>query len=188
MLLIPFRKLGEFSQSERMYSLRCVLDLVLISVQADGIIAGVKMKKRIAVLIFFALISLNAGYSHFARGDESGTAVNAQNVVKDVDAREARVIIENKKGSSDLVILDVRTDEEFTAGHIDGAENIDVNSESFKNDIGKLDKSKTYIVHCRTGRRSETAVNIMEEMGFTDIYWMQDGIVGWQDDGYPVVK
>ena len=146
------------------------------------------MNKRIAVLIFFALISLNARYSPYARGDESGQAQSAQKAVKEVGAEEARVIIEDKKGTSDLVILDVRTDEEFSAGHIDGAENIDVKSETFKDDVGKLDKSKTYIVHCRTGRRSETAVNIMEEMGFTDIYWMQDGIVGWQDDGYPVVK
>lgn len=146
------------------------------------------MKRQIAVLIFFALISLNAGDSQFARGDESGQAQSAQKAVKEVDAEEARVIIEDKKGSPDLVILDVRTDEEFTAGHIEGAENIDVKSESFKDDVGKLDKSKSYIVHCRTGRRSETAVQIMEDMGFTDIYWMQDGIVGWQDAGYPVTK
>lgn len=146
------------------------------------------MKRQIAVLIFFALISLNAGYAPYARGDESGQAQSAQKGVKEVDAEEARVIIEDKEGSPDLVILDVRTDEEFTAGHIEGAENIDVKSGTFKDDVGKLDKSKTYIVHCRTGRRSETAVQIMEEMGFTDIYWMQDGIVGWQDAGYPVVK
>jgi rhodanese-related sulfurtransferase len=146
------------------------------------------MKKRIASLIFIAFISLTAGYAQVARGDESGQPQSPQKAVKEVDAEEARVIIEEKKGSPDFVILDVRTDEEYSGGHIEGSTNIDVKSESFTDEVGKLDKSKTYIVHCRTGRRSETAVKIMEEMGFTDIYWMRDGIVGWQDAGYPLAK
>lgn len=131
------------------------------------------------------MISLTAGYAQIARGDESG---QPQKAVKEVDAEEARVIIDEKKGSPDFVILDVRTDEEYSGGHIEGSTNIDVKSESFTDEVGKLDKSKTYIVHCRTGRRSETAVKIMEELGFTDIYWMRDGIVGWQGAGYPVTK
>lgn len=146
------------------------------------------MKKRTASLIFFALISLTAGYAQLARGDESGQPQSPQKAVKEVDAEEARVIIEEKKGSPDFVILDVRTDEEYSGGHIEGSTNIDVKSESFTDEVGKLDKSKTYIVHCRTGRRSETAVKIMEELGFTDIYWMRDGIVGWQGAGFPVTK
>lgn len=143
------------------------------------------MKKRTASLIFFALISLTAGYAQIARGDESG---QPQKAVKEVDAEEARVIIDEKKGSPDFVILDVRTVKEYSGGHIEGSTNIDVKSETFTDEVGKLDKSKTYIVHCRTGRRSETAVKIMEELGFTDIYWMRDGIVGWQGAGYPVTK
>jgi len=134
------------------------------------------------------LILSAAGFRQTARGDESGQAGSTQKAVKVIESEEAKVIIEEKKGSPDFVILDVRTDEEFAVGHIEGAENIDVKSESFKDEVGKLDKSKTYIVHCRTGRRSETAVKVMEEMGFTDIYWMQDGIVGWQDAGFPVTK
>ena len=49
------------------------------------------------------------------------------------------------------MILDVRTAEEYSGGHIEGSTNIDVKSESFKEEVGKLDKSKTYLVHCRTG-------------------------------------
>lgn len=131
------------------------------------------------------MISLTAGYAQIARGDESG---QPQKAVKEVDAEEARVIIDEKKGSPDFVILDVRTVKEYSGGHIEGSTNIDVKSETFADEVGKLDKSKTYIVHCRTGRRSETAVKIMEELGFTDIYWMRDGIVGWQGAGYPVTK
>lgn len=147
------------------------------------------MKGRISYLIFFTLVSIMLMHAaHAGAEDDTGGAQSGPKAVKEIEAGEARVIIEEKKGSTEFVILDVRTAGEYSGGHIEGAENIDVQTESFKEDVGKLDRSKTYLVHCRTGRRSETAVKAMEEMGFTDIYWMQDGIVGWQDAGYPVVK
>jgi rhodanese-related sulfurtransferase len=146
------------------------------------------MRKRTASFIFITLISLAFAHGHYVRADEHGQAESGQKAVKEIEAEEALVIIEEKKGKPDFVILDVRTAGEFAGGHIEGALNIDVNSESFKDDAGKLDRSKTYLVHCRTGRRSETAVKTMEELGFTDIYWMRDGIIGWVDAGYPVTK
>jgi len=146
------------------------------------------MKKRIALLIFFAIISLTAVHAQTAREDESGQTQSSQKAVKEVGVEEARVIIDEKKGSPGFVILDVRTGEEYTGGHIEGAKNVDFKSESFKDDVGKLDKSKTYLVYCRSGRRSDAAVKIMEEEGFTDIYIMPGGILGWQDAGYPLAK
>jgi rhodanese-related sulfurtransferase len=146
------------------------------------------MIRRITYIIFITLVSLAAAHGPYSRADEQGPGESAQKTVKVIESGEARVIIGEKKGSPGFVILDVRTEEEFSGGHIEDAVNIDVNSESFRDEVGKLDRSKTYIVHCRTGRRSETAVEAMEEMGFTDIFWMQDGIVGWQDAGFPVVK
>lgn len=146
------------------------------------------MKKLIASLIFFALISLGPGYVQILRADESGQAEKAQKTVKEVGIDEARVIIEERKGAPDFIVLDVRTVDEFSGGHIEGAENIDVKSASFSDDIGKLDKSKTYLVYCRSGRRSAAAVEIMQQAGFTDIYVMPGGILGWQDAGFPLAK
>ncbi len=145
------------------------------------------MKRLSLFLILGISLSLGPAYARHSYA-QNNTGANEKKAVKEIDAEEALVIIDEKKGSPDFVILDVRTAEEYSGGHIEGAENIDVKSESFKDEVGRLDKSKTYIVHCRTGRRSETAVKVMEEMGFADIYWMQDGIVGWQDAGYPVTK
>ncbi|MEW6144443.1 MAG: rhodanese-like domain-containing protein [Thermodesulfobacteriota bacterium] len=146
------------------------------------------MKRRIAYLIFVMLVTLAAEHGPYSRADEQGSGESGQKPVKVIESEEAKVIIDENKGKPGFIILDVRTAEEFSGGHIEGARNIDVKSESFSDEVGKLDRSKTYLVHCRTGRRSETAVEVMEEMGFTDIYWMQDGIVGWQDAGYPVTK
>jgi rhodanese-related sulfurtransferase len=147
------------------------------------------MKRHLASLIFFALVSIVLTHAPYARAEEdTGGAESGQKAVKEIEVDEARVIIEEKKGSAEFVILDVRTAGEYSEGHIDGSTNIDVKSESFKEEVGKLDKSKTYLVHCRTGRRSDIAVKIMEDMGFADIYWMPGGIIGWQDAGYPVTK
>ncbi len=164
------------------------LNICICSVTPNGREGG-KMKSHLASLILLAIVSLILTHAPWTRAeDDTGGAQSGPKAVKEIEAEEARVIIEEKKGSTEFVILDVRTAGEYSGGHIEGAENIDVQSESFKEDVGKLERSKTYLVHCRTGRRSETAVKAMEEMGFTDIYWMQDGIVGWQDAGYPVVK
>ncbi|MFI5324041.1 MAG: rhodanese-like domain-containing protein [Thermodesulfobacteriota bacterium] len=145
------------------------------------------MRKNTAFLMIFALISLFVMRSQYAYADEdkSSAQTGAQSVKK-IDVEKAHELIEEKKGSPDLIILDVRTKEEYSEGHIEDSVNIDVKSESFKDEIGKLEKSKSYIVHCRTGRRSDTAVKIMEEMGFRDIYKMEGGIVGWQAAGFPV--
>jgi rhodanese-related sulfurtransferase len=95
--------------------------------------------------------------------------------------------------SNDLfnpVIIDVRTPLEYADGHIAGRNifNIDLNSHSFVDEIGKLDKNKVYIVYCRTGARSAAASKIMVELGFRHIYNMTGGITEWQARGFPVVK
>lgn len=67
----------------------------------------------------------------------------------------------------DVVILDVRTDAEVAEGMIPGARQIDFRSDSFKEEVAKLDTTKTYVVYCRTGGRSAAASKIMtEELGF----------------------
>jgi rhodanese-related sulfurtransferase len=108
--------------------------------------------------------------------------------VKNIDSGEAHVLIEKNKENPDFVILDVRTDKEYSKGHLKDSANIDYKSETFVEEMGKLDKSKTYVVYCRSGRRSAAAADIMKEAGFVDVYMLEGGIVGWQSDGFPVEK
>jgi rhodanese-related sulfurtransferase len=46
-----------------------------------------------------------------------------------------------------------------------------------------MDRGKSYLVYCRTGNRSTTAVHAMEQLGFRTVYHMRDGIVGWEKRG-----
>ncbi len=78
-------------------------------------------------------------------------------------------------------IIDVRTPTEFNAGHIDGAINIDFDNSTFKREVSKLDKSKTYFIYCRSGNRSGQAFSIMKTDGIKNIYDLQGGIVSNKD-------
>lgn len=77
-----------------------------------------------------------------------------------------------------VILIDVRTPEEYAAGHIPGAVNIDVKSPDFKDRISSLDKSKTAAVYCRSGVRSMNAAKILAGNGFK-VCNLQNGILGW---------
>ncbi|MDG0818142.1 rhodanese-like domain-containing protein [Bdellovibrio svalbardensis] len=64
------------------------------------------------------------------------------------------------------VLLDVRTPEEYSEGHIPQAINIDVKNQNFKTEVAKLDREDSYKVYCRSGKRSQQAVGIMKDLGF----------------------
>lgn len=85
-----------------------------------------------------------------------------------------------------LPVLDVRRDVEYEDGHIPGALNIDIYSKDFKEQVGKLDKSKPWLVHCRSGGRSASACKIMVDLGFTQLYDLAPGMLGWKKAGKPV--
>ena len=83
----------------------------------------------------------------------------------------------------DLVVLDVRTPEEFAAGVLPGAILIDINNPSFTSEVSELDPERPYLVYCRSGNRSAAAVEIMQDLGFTEIYELEDGIQAWVGSG-----
>jgi phage shock protein E len=66
-------------------------------------------------------------------------------------------------------VIDVRTPAEYAAGHIAGAQNIDVEAADFASRISSLDNKASYLVYCRSGRRSGIAAQQMAAAGFTDI-------------------
>lgn len=71
--------------------------------------------------------------------------------------------------SSDTMIIDVRTPQEFAEGHLEGAVNIDVNSPEFLETISTLSPTGDYFVYCRSGNRSGQAIAQMEALGFTTL-------------------
>lgn len=89
--------------------------------------------------------------------------------------------------SPGTVLIDVRTPQEFAAGHIEGAVNIDVSASGFETALGELDPKVPYAVYCRSGNRSAKALAVMEHLGFVSAYHLDGGIGAWTRSGRPLV-
>jgi rhodanese-related sulfurtransferase len=87
-----------------------------------------------------------------------------------------------------VIVLDVRTPEEFMSGHLQNAVNLDVDGADFDSQISTLDKNATYAVYCHSGRRSGIATGKMASAGFTHVYNLDGGIAAWMGAGLPVVQ
>ena len=92
----------------------------------------------------------------------------------------------SNSNNNNSVLLDVRTNEEVIEKKITNSINIDFYSDSFKDSILRLDKSKTYYVYCRSGRRSLNTVELMRENGFKESYNVDGGIIKWTDSKIPL--
>ena len=94
---------------------------------------------------------------------------------KSVDVQQFAEVIANK----DVQLVDARTPEEFSEGHIPGAVNMDVKSENFDTQIAQLDSSRPVAVYCRSGRRSKLAAERMVNAGL-QVTELSDGILSWK--------
>lgn len=111
------------------------------------------------------------------------TACGGPNAITTVDA----AAFADQAATAGVTVIDVRTPEEFAAGHIAGAINIDVEGGAFDEGIAALDPADTYAVYCRSGRRSLDAANLMVDAGFTSIYNLDGGIIEWTAAGGQLV-
>lgn len=101
-----------------------------------------------------------------------------------VETEAAEKLLADKK----IVVLDVRTADEFAAGHIAGATNLDFRAPDFKAKVAALPKDRVYLVNCAVGGRSARACELMGTLAFPTIYDLKGGIRAWQAAGKPLVK
>lgn len=87
----------------------------------------------------------------------------------------------------DVVVLDIRTPEEFAEGFIEGASNIDFYRSDFADQLDALDKNAPYVVYCRSDNRSGQAMETFADLGFTNVTEIDGGIVNWYESGLPIV-
>ena len=106
-------------------------------------------------------------------------------VIKNVDAKAAAKLL---SANTNIVVIDVRTPEEFAAGHIAGATNVNFQGGKFPAGVEKLDRQKTYLVHCAAGGRSKRSLEVFKNLGFKSIIHLDGGLNGWEAAGKPVVK
>lgn len=136
------------------------------------------------VLVLFLSISAAA-----CQNPKTGAADSAANNTAQAPAGGNVSVDEFEKqiaASADAQIVDVRTPGEFVGGHLKNAQNIDVNSSNFSQQIAGLDKSKPVFVYCLAGSRSASAASYMRQQGFSTVYEMSGGIIKWNNAGKPL--
>lgn len=101
---------------------------------------------------------------------------------------EAQALIRENAGNRSFVVLDVRTPGEFSQGHLEGAVLVDYHSPEFRQQVARLDRTKSYLVYCRTGSRSSRAMGILQDLGFQNTYHLEGGIKRWLEEGLPAVR
>ena len=137
------------------------------------------MKFLKTIVFALCLVLVFGSCAQMAEAPESEEEVKQSYV--NITAEEAKEIMDNESG---YVILDVRTEEEFAAGHIPGAILIPDYEIAEKAESVLTDKNQTILVYCRSGRRSKLAAEKLLELGYTDIKEF-GGIIDWK---YETVK
>ena len=102
---------------------------------------------------------------------------------KNIQLLEAPAFAEKIKNTPNAQILDVRTPQEFAGDHIENAKNINWLNADFATNAATLNNTKPVFVYCKAGSRSNKAAAKLEEMGFTNIYDLQGGILKWEAAG-----
>lgn len=95
--------------------------------------------------------------------------------VKSISPERAREIISRDTG---WILLDVREPSEYAGGHLAGSVHIPLFQTAKR--AGELDREKTLLVYCRCGNRSKLASRILAAKGFSDVYNVEGGILGWE--------
>lgn len=105
-----------------------------------------------------------------------------------ITVEEAAVFLAKHKGADDVVLIDIRTKNEFDSVKIENSVNIDFSLPEFPDTINKLEKDKRYILVDQNGRKSAMAYELMKEQRFPKIHYIIGGINEWTKFNFPVQK
>ena len=106
--------------------------------------------------------------------------IDVATLPRDVDVQTTAALREQP----DVVILDVREQDEWDAGHIPGA--VFMPMGQVPDRLSEIPKDKTVIVQCRSGNRSSQVTDFLVQQGFTNVHNMAGGLKAWQSAGLPV--
>ena len=141
-----------------------------------------KSLKNLMVLVLSVLLAAGAVVT--------GSCVGKAQIIESITPQEAFALIQENQDNPDFVIIDLRWPEAFAYEHIENAINIYYFSETFQDELNKLDKDKTYLIYCTCPTCSgidRKALNIMAELNLREVYRMSGGCIGWKEEGFPTV-
>lgn len=135
----------------------------------------------LAALLLLPPCRLQATDAPVAQANAGNAPVRMQKPTN-LTPSEAETLLHSSK---ELLVIDVRTQEEFAEGHIAGARNVNFNSPTFAEQM-KAFTGKKILVHCASGGRSARALEALSGMPFEKVYHLQKGFNAWVEAGKPV--
>ena len=137
--------------------------------------------KILPALLIAALLNFTP---HVVAEEAKQPAAAKVSAPKDVTPDEAALLM---KGKAPVLVVDVRTPDEFAEGHIPGAKNVDFLGDDFEKQFAALPTDRPLIVHCAAGNRSSKAVvKIAALQKSAQIFHLKSGFNGWKVAGKPI--
>lgn len=129
-------------------------------------------------LIFIALAAL------LFAGIGAGVYLSQPAAATNLTPADPTMIERAKNG--EIILLDVRSPEEFAEGHIPGA--INVPHDHIDEYLATLSdhKDKPVVVYCRSGRRADLVIDVLKQHEFNDLRHLEGDMMGWGEAGYPI--
>lgn len=103
-----------------------------------------------------------------------------------IDTKEAYAFLKNHKSDEDVMLIDLRSKEEFDKSHIENAVNMDYSQTTFPAAIEKLDREKRYILIDRSQNKSMNTAELMKELRFDKVHIVIGGWEEWNKQGVPL--
>ena len=155
---------------------------------SPAIVCPVKSFATIAIVAGLAVLTACGSDEPNTDSGSDATAAPTAEVAtgfSTVSADDAAAVLAD--APDELVVLDVRTPEEYAEGHLEGAVLVDFYDADFADQLGELDPDVPYLVYCRSGNRSGQTLPLMEQLGFGSASDIDGGILAWADAGLPIV-
>lgn len=138
--------------------------------------------KKIIALFFIALLSTSCSNSQ--QQDQSLDHQLPVSFIKNVAPDRFKELVDHGNG----IILDIRTPQEIKLGYIGDASIINYYNDDFEEKLNLIQKDQEIYVYCRSGNRSAKAAEILQKNGFSKVYNLSTGIIGWEKNGYPLER
>jgi len=124
--------------------------------------------KRVLMIAVFAILAMTVS----ACSSQAVSLISPDNYVS-----------QYVESSTDHILIDVRTPQEFDSGYIDGAVNIPLDQLEMR--LAEIPSDVPVVVYCRSGNRSAQAATILSQNDYTEIYDL-GGVISWTAAGYPL--
>lgn len=140
------------------------------------------MKQRIFALLLLIVVVLLVGCGAKA----TPVTVNADTDLATLPLLIDPATVNQIRERADVLLIDVREQAEYDAGHIPGITLIPMGE--IANRLAEIPKDKMVVVSCQSGRRSSQVASFLQEQGYTNIHDLQGGFSAWQQAGLPVER